>query len=165
MYKSHKCNWTKKVSELPDSHFLTLYSIENSEKYWTYGIFIRNVNASVPVGNRYSVSLIICRSTRKRSTCYRTLHVKRTFMKAVLLIRIGAFFTPGSGCGIRGKEKIRFRDERPRSFFRDLKNGLKLLQFLYADPDFVNTGSGMEKIGSGMFIPDPQQNIMRKFVN
>ncbi len=46
------------------------------------------------------------------------------------------------------------QDPDPGSYFRELKNnflGLKILKFFDADP-----GSGMEKFGSGMFIPDPQ---------
>jgi hypothetical protein len=35
--------------------------------------------------------------------------------------------------------------------------GLKILKFFDADPDLFVPGSGTEKFGSGINIPDPQQ--------
>jgi hypothetical protein len=51
------------------------------------------------------------------------------------------------------KIRIRIRDEPPGSYFRELRNNFLgyILQFFDADP-----GSGMEKLGSGINIPDPQ---------
>jgi hypothetical protein len=52
-----------------------------------------------------------------------------------------------------GWEKIRIQNEHRPSYFRKLRNnflGLKILQFFDADP-----GSGMEKFGSGIKVPDP----------
>jgi hypothetical protein len=58
---------------------------------------------------------------------------------AVLRIRDTVIFlTPGDGIRIRYGEKIRIRDEHPRSFFRELRNsffGLKIFKFFDADPD------------------------------
>ncbi len=47
---------------------------------------------------------------------------------------------------------IRIRDERPRSYFREIRNhffGVKILKFFDADPGWKKIGSGMEKIHPG----------------
>jgi hypothetical protein len=76
------------------------------------------------------------------------------------------------------EKKIWIRDEHPRSFFRELRIqflGLKILKFFDADSGAdldsgivlsMDPGSGMEKIGSGMFIPDPQhcKNLLVKYL-
>jgi hypothetical protein len=48
-----------------------------------------------------------------------------------------ASLIPGSGSGKKSGFGFGIRDERPRSFFRELINsfiGLKILKFFYADP-------------------------------
>jgi hypothetical protein len=59
---------------------------------------------------------------------------------------------PESGIRIRGKQ--------PVSYFPELKNHLKFLNSLICLGDMVSrmekNGSGMEKVGSGINIPDPQ---------
>jgi hypothetical protein len=58
----------------------------------------------------------------------------------------------GSGIRIRGKQ--------PVSYFPELKNHFKFLNSLICLWDLVSrmekNGSGMEKVGSGINIPDPQ---------
>jgi hypothetical protein len=83
---------------------------------------------------------------------------------AVLRIRIrdpglGTFLTPRSGIrdGRKSASGSGIRDEQHRSYFLELRNhffaflGLKYLNSLMRiwDP-------GWKKVGSGMFIPDPQ---------
>jgi hypothetical protein len=56
------------------------------------------------------------------------------------------------------KIKIRFSNEHPRSYFRELRN-------IYADPDlgsgiYLTLDPGWKKFGSGINIPDPQHWIM-----
>jgi hypothetical protein len=58
-----------------------------------------------------------------------------------------------------GWKKIRIRDEHPGSYFRGLRTiflGFKILIFFDADPR-----SGIEKFGSGINIPDPQQCVIK----
>jgi hypothetical protein len=59
---------------------------------------------------------------------------------------------PGSGIG-----------KNPGSFYRELRNNfwVKILKFFDVDADpgiflTLSQGSGMEKFGSGINIPDPQ---------
>ncbi len=62
----------------------------------------------------------------------------------------GAFFTPGSGSGIR--------NEQPGSDFLELRNhflGFKILKFFDADP---RSGSRIEKFGSSSGIRDGKKS-------
>jgi hypothetical protein len=102
-------------------------------------------------------------STARIPTSFLTWKIRKYFnRKAVLRIRI-PFLTPGIRYTDSGWEKIRIRDEHPKSFFRKLINsflGYKYLNSLIRIriQDLVNPGSGMEKIesGPGIIIPDPQ---------
>jgi nucleoid DNA-binding protein len=80
----------------------------------------------------------------------------------------GAFLT--SGTGIREEKNFGTgMKEHPRSFFRELRNsfyflGLNILKFIDVFPDpgsgillVLDPGSGMEKFGSGINLPDPQR--------
>jgi hypothetical protein len=59
------------------------------------------------------------------------------------------------------KVSIRIRDEQPGSYFLELGKhffaffGVKILKFFDEDPGWRQFGSGMEKVGSGINIPDP----------
>jgi hypothetical protein len=62
---------------------------------------------------------------------------------------------------IRDGKKIRIWDENSRLFFRELRNIISAKKYLNSfmrigDPEFFDPGSGMEKFGSGINIPDPQ---------
>jgi hypothetical protein len=61
------------------------------------------------------------------------------------------------------KIKIRIRDEHPGSYFRGLRNNFlcekylnSLMRIRIRDPNLFDPGSGMEKFGSWINIPDPQ---------
>jgi hypothetical protein len=85
----------------------------------------------------------------------------------------GAFLTPESGSGIRAGKKSRhdlefgmnIQDlifENLLSVFRVKNTYIFKCKFGSGIQDLVNPGSGMEKVGSGIFgsginIPDPQQ--------
>jgi hypothetical protein len=53
----------------------------------------------------------------------------------------------GSGSGIQ--------NEHPRSFFRELRNNMNSFVRIRIQ-DLLDPGSGMEKFGSEINIPDPQ---------
>jgi hypothetical protein len=58
-----------------------------------------------------------------------------------------------------GWVKVRIRDEQPVSYFIELRKpffGVKILKFFDADP-------GWKKVGSWMFIPDPQHCFLSLF--
>jgi hypothetical protein len=76
---------------------------------------------------------------------------------------IRCFLIPGSGMG--KIFWIRIRHEHPRSFFRELGNsfyGLKIHKFFDGSGIWYlfDLGSGMEKFGSGINIPDPQHSTL-----
>ncbi len=66
----------------------------------------------------------------------------------------GAFLIPGWV-----KVRIRIRDERTGSHFLELRNHFRGLKYSNSLMDGNNSdpGSGMEKSGSGINIPDPQK--------
>jgi hypothetical protein len=74
----------------------------------------------------------------------------------------GAFLNPGSGMGRKSASGSRMNN--PNHIFYSLETiflvvlGLKYLSFLMRiqDPGWRQIGSGMEKVGSGINIPDPQ---------
>jgi hypothetical protein len=66
---------------------------------------------------------------------------------------------------LKSRSKFGIRDERPDHISESVETifGLKIRKFFDADP-----GSGMEKFGSGINIPDPQHgnqcmNNLKKF--
>jgi hypothetical protein len=73
----------------------------------------------------------------------------------------GAFLTPGSGMGRKSASGSRMNN--PNHIFYSLETffccfGVKILKFLMRiwDSGWREIGSGMEKVGSGINIPDPQ---------
>jgi hypothetical protein len=74
------------------------------------------------MGIDFPISLIICRSTRQRSRCYRTREpeIHETVLR------------------IRESGSVLFLPLNPRSFSREIRNsyfGLRILKFFDADPD------------------------------
>ncbi len=61
-----------------------------------------------------------------------------------------AFLTPGFG--MREKIKIRIWNEHPGSYFREIRN-----YFFFKIKTDPEPGSGKEKFGSGINIPNPQR--------
>ncbi len=81
---------------------------------------------------------------RIRTTVEEALFCSSTF-SSVADPGSGAFLTTGSGMGKKSgsRSRIRIRDEKPGSYFRELRKHflVKILQFFDVD-----RGSGMEKI-------------------
>jgi hypothetical protein len=65
--------------------------------------------------------------------------------------------TPGSGMGKKSESVSGIGDEKPGSYFRELKNNfflVKILKFFDVDP-------GWKNVGSPINIPDPLKNSYR----
>jgi hypothetical protein len=86
------------------------------------------------------------------------VHRKKKLLSTVVRIRIrdpglGAFLTPGSGIrdGRKSASGSGIRDERPGSYFLELRNhffaffGVKILKLFDEDPGQRQFGSGMVK--------------------
>jgi hypothetical protein len=74
---------------------------------------------------------------------------------------IGCLFDPWIRDGRKSASGSGIRDEQPGSYFLELRNnflaffGVKIRKFFDEDPGWRQLGSGMEKFGSGINIPDP----------
>jgi hypothetical protein len=119
-------------------------------------LILSEIQFSMSTSGPYGSRDITYTPATNRSAC-----VRYTREQSVADPGSGAFLTPGSGMG--KNIKIRIRYVQPGSYFRELATatifGVKNTYSLMRIRNIFVPGSGMEKFGSGINIPDPQHRL------